>query len=730
MANFDQLKQSVAALIRTNGAEEITGQIMQDVLLTIINSISGGYMFGGVAQHSGNVGNPDYNVFYLAGSGAYTGYGDAINIPDGCYGVFRYNGSWTQDVVDIGVHLTGTISAGETNGVTGDVINTALQQLFNNIMNILDTLTFTYNTPSGQQATKAMLDVIVTPTGGASHVLTTLTLVSATAAAAGLMSAEDKQKVDRMLTDFRSLSFSDTTAVADQATKIVQTLSATLGENPEAITTMTFLAATASKAGLLSAADKAKLDALWSSGYQFVGIATPSTTPISTTSKIFYIATEAGTYFNAVTVTQGINILSWNGTAWSAVQVVGMADDTNMGLMSSEDKEALSHVDDLELSDRTHVTGSSLEVTDEDGNVIVVFKDGHIETKYFNSLHTVGKGNEIRGQLSITDDNGNAVVIFKDGHIMTRMFNSKETLKDVDFPLAQFAISDERGNPVVVFKDGHIRTKNFNSANIPSGLNDLPYPFLDKFKGKTLGIIGDSISTFQGWLPSDIPGYDGSTYAVYYPHGTLTMVQQTWWYKVATQLRISPEHISNCSWSGSRVSGNSTSTTSAGAACSTRRISDLTLRGFTPDIIICFISCNDWGNTPNVPIGDWKVTDPIPSEGTITEMRAAYALMLNKIHVAYPQSRVFCCTILDDFARDRTAGWPSNNYDGVSTHEWNENIIDVATALGCDVINLHRCGINYSNIAEYYAVDAGIHPNSAGHTLMARKIVAELFAKY
>ena len=44
MANFDQLKQSVAALIRTNGAEETTGQIMQDVLLTIINSISGGYI--------------------------------------------------------------------------------------------------------------------------------------------------------------------------------------------------------------------------------------------------------------------------------------------------------------------------------------------------------------------------------------------------------------------------------------------------------------------------------------------------------------------------------------------------------------------------------------------------------------------------------------------------------------------------------------------------------------
>ena len=262
MANFDQLKQSVAALIRTNGAEEITGQIMQDVLLTIINSISGGYMFGGVAQHSGNVGNPDYNVFYLAGSGAYTGYGGAITIENGCYGVFRYNGSWTQEVVDIGVRLSGSVTAGETRGCTGNTINTALQTLFDNVMNILDSLTFTYNTPSAQQATKAMLDVTMTPTGGNPHVLTTLTLVSATALQAGLMSAEDKKKVDRMLTDFRSLSLTDTTAAADQATKIVQTLSATLGENPEAITTMTFLAATVSKAGLMSADDKSYLDSL------------------------------------------------------------------------------------------------------------------------------------------------------------------------------------------------------------------------------------------------------------------------------------------------------------------------------------------------------------------------------------------------------------------------------------------------------------------------------------
>jgi hypothetical protein len=122
------------------------------------------------------------------------------------------------------------------------------------------------------------------------------------------------------------LEIDDTTAYADLGDKIVESIKATIGGTEETISTFQILAATASKAGLLSAADKAKLDALWSSGYQFVGIATPSTTPVNTTSKIFYVATEAGTYFNAVTVTRGINILSWDGTSWSAVQVIGIDD--------------------------------------------------------------------------------------------------------------------------------------------------------------------------------------------------------------------------------------------------------------------------------------------------------------------------------------------------------------------------------------------------------------------
>ena len=62
-------------------------------------------------------------------------------------------------------------------------------------------------------------------------------------------------------------------------------------------------------------------------GYVYAGIATPSSTP--TTGKVFYLALTAGTYtnFGSTVVTQGINILKYNGSAWSLDAFIGI-DDT------------------------------------------------------------------------------------------------------------------------------------------------------------------------------------------------------------------------------------------------------------------------------------------------------------------------------------------------------------------------------------------------------------------
>ena len=66
-------------------------------------------------------------------------------------------------------------------------------------------------------------------------------------------------------------------------------------------------------------------------GYVYAGIATPSTTPVS--GKVFYLAVTAGTYtnFSATVVPQGINILKYNGSAWSLDSFLGLDDAPTQG---------------------------------------------------------------------------------------------------------------------------------------------------------------------------------------------------------------------------------------------------------------------------------------------------------------------------------------------------------------------------------------------------------------
>ena len=239
-----------------------------------------------------------------------------------------------------------------------------------------------------------------------------------------------------------------------------------------------------------------------------------------------------------------------------------------------------------------------------------------------------------------------------------------------------------------------------------------------------IAIIGDSISSFAKSAPSDLDGYAGANYKAFYPRGNVKRIENMWWYKVAQAFNIPNDNICNCSWSGSRVSGNSTSTTSASVGCSTKRIMDLASKGFDPDIVFCFISCNDWAG--NVPLGLWTYTDGIPpAEGTISTLREAYALMLSKIKVYFPECIIVCLTNLDDPKRDYTPGWPSNNKRGVTVDDWNKSIFEISSAFGCYTINLQDCGINYDNASDY-TVDSGLHPNDAGMTLIANKVTTEI----
>lgn len=63
MGNYEQLKQAVSDVIKTNGNQEITGEIMQNTLLSIISTIGNDATFAGIAVPETNPGTPDQNVF-------------------------------------------------------------------------------------------------------------------------------------------------------------------------------------------------------------------------------------------------------------------------------------------------------------------------------------------------------------------------------------------------------------------------------------------------------------------------------------------------------------------------------------------------------------------------------------------------------------------------------------------------------------------------------------------
>ena len=253
----------------------------------------------------------------------------------------------------------------------------------------------------------------------------------------------------------------------------------------------------------------------------------------------------------------------------------------------------------------------------------------------------------------------------------------------------------------------------------------MPQEITDSLKSQLkLAILGDSISSFEGFSPSSINNYKGTKYKSYYPRGDVRKVNNTWWYKVAVSLGMDPGNVSNCSWSGSCVTGNSSSMTNAFAGCSSRRVSDLSYKGI-PDIIICYISCNDWASS--VPLGNWSTANGFPADGIISTMREAYALMIHKTKESYPESIIICLTNLDDTKRDKTSGWPSNNSRGVSVEEWNNNIKEIYLALGCYTVDLQDSGIDYYNVSSF-TVDNGLHPNDKGMTLIANKVSKEIKA--
>lgn len=127
--NYNQLKTDVAAVIRTNGNEEITGEVLQYILLQMIGVLGNQFQFAGVGTAETEVGTPDENKAWLVGSGHYSNFGTAFDVAENELGVVLYNGAFVVRKVTIGRPVDSQITPNGTNPVAGGAIAAEFAQL-------------------------------------------------------------------------------------------------------------------------------------------------------------------------------------------------------------------------------------------------------------------------------------------------------------------------------------------------------------------------------------------------------------------------------------------------------------------------------------------------------------------------------------------------------------------------------------------------------------------------
>ena len=118
MANWDNLKSAIEQVIKQNGNQEITGEILQNTLKSIVNNVGKYATFAGIATPETNPGTPDGPVFYLAATaGTYVNF-NSIDVSNDEIAIIIYlNSTWNKLQANIASSL-------QLNAISGKSIGT------------------------------------------------------------------------------------------------------------------------------------------------------------------------------------------------------------------------------------------------------------------------------------------------------------------------------------------------------------------------------------------------------------------------------------------------------------------------------------------------------------------------------------------------------------------------------------------------------------------------------
>lgn len=410
MSNYSSLKTTINANVTTNGNQEITGSVMNTVLLQMVDILGAGFQYMGVANGSTNPGTPDNRVAYLAGPGSYPRFGNAF-IPSECVGVFTYDGEWRLQTTDIGrmnltpvsflsnqlyYHYVLPSTLWSDNGYHRHIAVAVTGGKQYKIEGGSETTTFAWltshpstNTGGTQAPVVSGTTVTTIPAGGTIFVEApatanymcirsgnTNTGTGREALPAAIYLAESE--LDDLRRDLDTLSDQVTTGFADMSQDI-------RGIDSDLNTITTFINA----------------------GYLYKGLADPATDPGTPSGKVFYLAGTPGTYtrFGSARLRENEIGIFVYGTRWELYTI-----SSNWRI--------------------TNDNYSDFAIGDEDGHDIVRFSEGHVATKQFDSRNVSPISFQPASveDFSIGDPNDFDIVQFYNGHVRTKKFDSGKGL--------------------------------------------------------------------------------------------------------------------------------------------------------------------------------------------------------------------------------------------------------------------------------------------------------------
>lgn len=223
---------------------------------------------------------------------------------------------------------------------------------------------------------------------------------------------------------------------------------------------------------------------------------------------------------------------------------------------------------------------------------------------------------------------------------------------------------------------------------------------MDRYKGKKVSILGDSISTFLGFIPE--------THRPRYPQDNLvTDVNNTWWMKVINTLEATLGV--NDSWAGSTVSNhrdfNEKDFGPDAAMASYTRIRDLGSNGI-PDLIFFFGGTNDAGKMVEKGSAD-NAFSPDPKAYKWNCFADAYREALSRLREIYPNAEIITMT----------PSFSNGYYDNERLSEFADLIIGICRRENIKCVDLRASGITFDMLPD------GLHPNADGMDRIYRAVL-------